>query len=127
MAVVSATSNGVEETAAETTAAKKGWLSKRTQFTYRWKPAWFVLKETQLLYGDNEKEDHKKINLVGASIKPVEDSGSQFSWTVTPKESKRIYFLRASSAEEQEEWMQAICTALMSSSSGHASHTCIIQ
>ena len=34
---------------------KKGWLSKRTQFTHRWKPAWFQLKDTQLVYGENEE------------------------------------------------------------------------
>ena len=54
MAVVSATSNGTVENVVEEND-RKGWLLKRTHFTYRWKLAWFELKESMLVYGDNEK------------------------------------------------------------------------
>lgn len=54
MAVVSATSNGTVEKVVEAND-KKGWLLKRTHFTYRWKLAWFELKDSVLVYGDNEK------------------------------------------------------------------------
>lgn len=54
-AVESATSNGTNANSAEIKDEKKGWLSKRTQFTHRWKPTWFQLNETQLVYGENEE------------------------------------------------------------------------
>ena len=54
MAVESATSNGADENS-KLKEDKKGWLSKRTHFTHRWKTTWFQLKDTQLLYGQNEE------------------------------------------------------------------------
>lgn len=51
---MSATSNGTVENGVDA-IDKKGWLLKRTHFTYRWKLAWFELKDSMLVYGDNEK------------------------------------------------------------------------
>ncbi|CAB1340411.1 unnamed protein product [Coregonus sp. 'balchen'] len=85
MAVVSATSNGADENSFAVKEDKKGWLSKRTHFTHRWKPAWFQLKETKLLYGENEED------------------------------RKRTFFLRAGTTSEQQGWMEAICEAQLSS------------
>ncbi|XP_015209860.2 uncharacterized protein [Lepisosteus oculatus] len=127
MAVVPATSNGVAENTNGTIRVKKGWLSKRTQFTHRWKPAWFVLKETELLYGDNEEEPRKTINMVGAHIGAGDGRDTQYSWTVTPKDSKRTFFLRAGSEAEQQEWMQAICEVMLGSSNARHLRACAIQ
>ncbi|XP_041105377.1 pleckstrin homology-like domain-containing protein [Polyodon spathula] len=127
MAEAPATSNGVIRDSAVLAADKQGWLSKRTQFTHRWKPVWFVLKETQLLYGENEKEAQKKINLLGAHVKEVDGNEMTFTWTITPKGGKRTFFLKANSESEQREWIQAICDALVKSSAGHASSTCTVQ
>lgn len=56
MAGASATSNGaIEKHSEEVEEAKKGWLSKKTHFTRRWKPVWFQIKDSQLYYGGKEK------------------------------------------------------------------------
>ncbi|KAJ8275006.1 hypothetical protein COCON_G00096310 [Conger conger] len=125
MAVVSATSNGLVENTTETKENKKGWLSKRTHFSYRWKPAWFEVTETKLLYGENEEEPQKTINLIGAEVEALEGDGA-FGWTITPKDSSRTFFLRASSEAEQRGWMLAICEAQLSSTE-HASNACVVQ
>uniref|UniRef100_A0A3B1KIZ7 PH domain-containing protein n=1 Tax=Astyanax mexicanus TaxID=7994 RepID=A0A3B1KIZ7_ASTMX len=94
MAVVSATSNGsTEKRLEEAEGGKSGWLSKKTQFTRRWRPAWFQIQESRLIYGGNDR---------------------------------RTFFLRAGSAEEQQEWMVAICEAQMSSGE-HSSNACVVQ
>ncbi|KAG5276602.1 hypothetical protein AALO_G00107560 [Alosa alosa] len=120
MAVVSATSNGTVEN------DRKGWLLKRTHFTYRWKLAWFELKDSLLVYGDNEKRLHKAINLVGAEMEPLEGNTS-FGWTITPGDSShRTFFLRASTEEEQQQWMEAICEAQLRSGE-QGPNACVLQ
>ncbi|KAG9283097.1 kinesin-related protein 1 [Astyanax mexicanus] len=126
MAVVSATSNGsTEKRLEEAEGGKSGWLSKKTQFTRRWRPAWFQIQESRLIYGGNEQTAAKIISLIGAQIEALEDDG-RFGWTITPKNSRRTFFLRAGSAEEQQEWMVAICEAQMSSGE-HSSNACVVQ
>ncbi|XP_036438693.1 pleckstrin homology-like domain-containing protein [Colossoma macropomum] len=122
MAVVSATSNGATEDAE---GSKAGWLSKKTQFTRRWRPAWFQINQSRLLYGPNEKTAAKTISLIGARVEALEDDG-RFGWAITPKNSKRTFFLRAGSAEEQQEWMVAVCEAQIKSGK-HASNACVVQ
>ena len=39
----------------ETAVEMKGWLMKRTRFTHHWKKQWFVLKNVELYYGDDEQ------------------------------------------------------------------------
>ncbi|KAL0967276.1 hypothetical protein UPYG_G00250200 [Umbra pygmaea] len=126
MAVVSATSNGVDEKSIAINEGKKGWLSKRTQYTHRWKKAWFELTDSQLLYGEDEKKRLKIINLVGAVVETVEGRDGSFEWTVTPKDRKRTYFVRATSTAEQQEWMEAICEAQLISRDP-ATKTCVLQ
>ncbi|KAI1897382.1 hypothetical protein AGOR_G00082730 [Albula goreensis] len=125
MAVVSATSNGLAENTTETKENRKGWLSKRTHFTYRWKPAWFEVTETKLMYGDSKEVPQKTINLIGAEVAATEGDRA-YGWTITPKHSRRTYFLRARSEAEQQGWMLAICEAQLSSRD-HASNACVVQ
>ncbi|KAL6486650.1 hypothetical protein MHYP_G00060420 [Metynnis hypsauchen] len=122
MALVSATSNGATEDAE---GSKAGWLSKKTQFTRRWRPAWFQIQQSKLLYGANEKSSAKTISLIGARVEAQEADG-RFGWTITPKNSKRTFFLRADSAEEQQEWMVAVCEAQIKSGE-HAPNACVVQ
>ncbi|XP_053470660.1 pleckstrin homology-like domain-containing protein [Ictalurus furcatus] len=126
MAGTSATSNGAtEKRSEEAKEAKKGWLSKKTIFTRRWKPAWFQIKDSRLYYGGNQKNPVKSISLIGAEIEALEQDGG-FDWTIKPQGSKRTFFLRAGSAEEQQQWMMAICEVQMSSGE-HASNACVVQ
>ncbi|XP_036406062.1 pleckstrin homology-like domain-containing protein [Megalops cyprinoides] len=122
---VSATSNGALENTSETVESKTGWLSKRTHFTYRWKPAWFKLGETKLLYGDKEEETRKSIDLVGAKV-DVMDGDGVFGWTVTPKDGKRTFCLRAGSELERQDWMLAICQAQLRARA-QPSNACVLQ
>ncbi|XP_066532455.1 pleckstrin homology-like domain-containing protein [Hoplias malabaricus] len=128
MAEGCATSNGAGEKRLEDPEEEKGksgWLSKKTQFTRRWKPAWVQIKHSQLLYGANEQTAVKVIRLIGAQVEALEGEG-HFGWTITPKHSKRRFVLRADSAEEQQDWMVAICEAQMKSGE-HASNACVVQ
>ncbi|XP_027011169.2 pleckstrin homology-like domain-containing protein [Tachysurus fulvidraco] len=126
MAGTSATSNGAtEKRLEEAKGAKKGWLSKKTHFTRRWKQAWFQIKDSKLYYGENEKNPVKSISLIGAEIEALEHEGG-FDWTIRPQGSKRTFFLRAGSAEDQQQWMVAICEAQMSSRE-HTSNACVVQ
>ncbi|KAL2081841.1 hypothetical protein ACEWY4_021659 [Coilia grayii] len=128
MAVVSATSNGSVENTVER-IVKKGWLLKRSHFTYRWKLAWFELKDNMLAYGDDEKRPHKTINLVGAEMEALQGHASSCGWTITPSgdgSRHRTYFLRASTVEEQQQWMEAICEARLRSGE-HGPHACVVQ
>ncbi|KAI4903134.1 hypothetical protein NFI96_033600 [Prochilodus magdalenae] len=126
MAVASATSNGsTGKRLEEAEESKTGWLSKRTHFTRRWRPAWFQIQDSKLFYGGNEKNASKAISLIGAQVEALKDDG-RFGWTVTPKNSNRTFFLRADSAEEQQEWMVAICEAQMKSGA-HTSNACVVQ
>ncbi len=56
----------------------------------------------------------------------LEDDDGTFGWTLTPKHSKRTFTLRASTAEEQQAWMSAICEAQLTSE-GHSSNACVVQ
>lgn len=67
----------------------------------------------------------KSISLIGAEIEALEQDGG-FDWTIKPQGSKRTFFLRAGSAEEQQQWMVAICEEQMSSGE-HASNACVVQ
>ncbi|XP_063078748.1 pleckstrin homology-like domain-containing protein [Engraulis encrasicolus] len=134
MAVVSATSNGSVENTGER-VGKRGWLLKRSHFTHRWKRAWFELQDNILVYGDDEKRACKQINLLGAEMVLLkgEASSSCCGWTVTPsadgsrhRHQHRTYFLRASTAEEQQQWMEAICEARMRAGE-QMPHACVLQ
>ncbi|XP_067097314.1 pleckstrin homology-like domain-containing protein [Osmerus mordax] len=124
MAVESATSNGADENS-KLKEDKKGWLSKRTHFTHRWKTTWFQLKDTQLLYGQNEGKPVKSIDIVGAVVETDEGGGS-YGWTITPKDRSRTFYLRAESVVDQQGWMLAVCEAQLTSTE-HASNACVLQ
>ena len=34
---------------------KSGWLMKRSKVAHKWKKQWFLLKRTQLFYGENSQ------------------------------------------------------------------------
>lgn len=52
----SVSADGAEEdSSAAVKAERKGWLSKRSRFTNRWRRTWFELKDGQLLYGRSEE------------------------------------------------------------------------
>ncbi|KAI5090756.1 differentially expressed in FDCP 6-like [Silurus meridionalis] len=127
MAGASATSNGATEkrSGEAEKECKKGWLCKKTHFTRRWKPAWFQIKDSRLYYGGKEKYPVKSISLIGAGIE-AQDQDGHFDWTIRPQGSERAYFFRAGSAEEQQQWMVAICEAQMGSGE-HTSNACVIQ
>lgn len=67
----------------------------------------------------------KSISLIGAEIEALEQDG-HFAWTIRPQGSKRTFFLRAGSAEEQQQWMVAICEAQMSSGE-YTANACVVQ
>uniref|UniRef100_A0AAY4C452 PH domain-containing protein n=1 Tax=Denticeps clupeoides TaxID=299321 RepID=A0AAY4C452_9TELE len=117
MAGPPATSNGATE--------RKGRLLKRAHFTRRWKPTWFRMVESKLLYGGKPENLHKTINLVGADVRLV-DCDPNFGWSITPKDGGRTFFLRASTAEEQQAWMESICEAQLASQE-HGSNACVLQ
>uniref|UniRef100_A0A8C2JR97 Si:ch73-111k22.3 n=1 Tax=Cyprinus carpio TaxID=7962 RepID=A0A8C2JR97_CYPCA len=127
MALESATSNGTtdENHPEESDGRIKGWLFKKTHYTKRWKMMWFHIRDAQLVYGFNEKSAEKAINLVGAKVEMLEGDG-KLGWTVTPKHSTRSFMLQASTAEEQQAWMSAICEAQLSSEQ-HSSNACVLQ
>lgn len=54
------------------------------------------------------------------------DGEDTFGWTVTPRDSKRTFFLMADAAEERQAWMTAICEAQLSSKD-HNSNACVVQ
>lgn len=59
-------------------------------------------------------------------MEPLEGNTS-FGWTITPGDSShRTFFLRASTQEEQQQWMEAICEAQMRSQE-HVSNACVVQ
>ncbi|TSP57644.1 Pleckstrin homology domain-containing family A member 6 [Bagarius yarrelli] len=126
MAGSSATSNGAtEKHLIKAENGKNGWLSKKTQFTRRWKPVWFQIKDSKLFYGETEKNPVKSISLVGAEIEALEKDGG-LGWIIRPHGGKRSFFFRAESAEEQQQWMEAICEAQMSSGERTA-NACVVQ
>lgn len=65
------------------------------------------------------------MSLIGAEIVAQEQDGC-FGWTIKPQGSKRTFYLRAGSAEEQQQWMVAICEAQMGSGE-HALNACVVQ
>lgn len=59
-------------------------------------------------------------------MEPLE-GGASFGWTITPGDGgQRTFFLRASTEEEQQQWMEAICEAQLRSQD-HGSHACVVQ
>ncbi|KAG9347380.1 hypothetical protein JZ751_004947 [Albula glossodonta] len=90
---------------------------------------WVTAKELEEQL-DAEKEGallvpQKTINLIGAEVAATEGDRA-YGWTITPKHSRRTYFLRAKSEAEQQGWMLAICEAQLSSRD-HASNACVVQ
>ncbi|CAL8312396.1 unnamed protein product [Lota lota] len=102
---------------------KSGWLSKRTHFTLRWKPTWFHLKGSRLMYGETEQSPVKTIHLVGAEVGSAEDP---LGWTIITKDRKRCYHLRAASAADHQSWLRDIFEAQIASAQ-HGTHTCVLQ
>lgn len=84
-----------------------------------------MVKVNSLAVGLFLQNPVKSISLIGAEIEALEQDG-RFDWTIRPQRSKRTFFLRAGSAEEQQQWMVAICEAQMSSGE-HASNACVVQ
>ncbi|KAI7799716.1 pleckstrin homology-like domain-containing protein [Triplophysa rosa] len=127
MAVESATSNGTtdESHSGEIEKCNKGWLLKKTHYTKRWKQLWFHIRDGNLFYGVNEESTEKAINLVGAKVELL-DGEDRFGWTITPRDSKRTFFLGTDAAEERQAWMTAICEAQLSSKD-HNSNACVVQ
>ncbi|XP_065125021.1 oxysterol-binding protein 1 [Paramisgurnus dabryanus] len=129
MAVESATSNGTtDENHPEEIIdkCKKGWLFKKTHYTKRWKVAWFHIRNGNLFYGVNEESTEKCINLAGANMDLLEGDDDRFGWTITPRDSKRTFFLSADAAEERQAWMTAICEEQLNSEQ-HNSNACVVQ
>ncbi|XP_067273408.1 pleckstrin homology-like domain-containing protein [Pseudorasbora parva] len=127
MALESATSNGTDENHPEEKVEwKEGWLFKKTLYTRRWKLMWFHIRDGLLIYGCNEKSAEKAINLVGAKVEMLEGDDGALGWTITPKDSKRTFMLRADGAEEQQACVTAICEAQLSSEQ-HSSNACVVQ
>ncbi|XP_029902591.1 PH domain-containing protein DDB_G0274775 [Myripristis murdjan] len=122
----SASAGGAEEdSSAAVKVERKGWLSKRSRFTSRWRRTWFELKDGQLLYGRSEEKPVKSIDLTGAVLETEEGPGT-FGWTITTRDSKRTFHLRAGSAAEQNSWMVCVCEAQIRSTPQGA-NACVLQ
>ncbi|CAM4690584.1 hypothetical protein PO909_010532 [Leuciscus waleckii] len=128
MASEAATSNGTtdENHPKEKDEWKEGWLFKKTRYTGRWELVWFQIRDGQLIYGCNEKSAEKAINLVGAKVEMLEGDDGTLGCTITPKDSKRTFTLRAEGAEEQQACVTAICEAQLSSEQ-HSAKACVVQ
>jgi hypothetical protein len=95
---------------------KEGYLNKKGDkgIVKGWKRRWFVLTSTyQLLY--SKDQDHSPINCIYldretvVATSPSEDKKyAKCCFQVSKKGQMRIYFLRAETEEERDEWIQLI-------------------
>lgn len=57
------------------------------------------------------------INVIGCKIEEMNSSENFFSFSISPKEGNRIYFLRAESQEKKDSWIKAIRSLSVDASS----------
>jgi hypothetical protein len=89
---------------------KQGWLMKQGGFIKNYQKRWFEIRGNMAFYyTDGSKKDRKgDFSLVHTSIGPDSSIGKQFCIKVTPEEKGRVFYLIASSNEDQEEWINAL-------------------
>ena len=91
------------------TTVKSGYLEKKGEKRKTWKKRWFVLRSSKLAYYKNEKEYQLLRFIDVGDIKTVasvelKKSVNTFG-IVTPK---RTFYVRASSRQEMESWIQVL-------------------
>lgn len=89
---------------------KKGWLVKQGGFIKSYQKRWFELRgNVAHYYVDESKKDKKgDFSLLHTSVEPDFSTGKAFAIKVTPEDKGRVFYLVASSAEDQEEWINAL-------------------
>lgn len=105
----------------------KGWLLKRSKLSRKWKKQWFLLKNTDLLYGDTPETATKQIALNDAEISESNIDKKEHTFRIKAKENNRNFYMQADSENTQHEWMQAICFAKAAGRDGENSQACVIQ
>lgn len=105
----------------------KGWLMKRTKISRKWKKQWFLLKNTDLHYGNSPEDAEKKIPLTNAEISESNVDKKPHAFSIKSKENGRTYYIQADTNSSQNDWMQAICFAKAAGQRGDNSQACVIQ
>ncbi|XP_033735199.1 PH domain-containing protein DDB_G0274775-like [Pecten maximus] len=105
----------------------KGWLMKRSKMSKKWKKQWFLLKNTELLYGDTPEQTSKKIPLTNSEISETNLDKKNFAFRIKSKDIKRTFYIHADNENTQNEWMQAICFAKAAGRHGDMSQACVLQ
>ncbi|XP_069118595.1 interactor protein for cytohesin exchange factors 1-like [Argopecten irradians] len=105
----------------------KGWLMKRSKMSKKWKKQWFLLKNTELLYGDTPEQTSKRIPLTNSEISETNLDKKNFAFRIKSKDIKRTFYIHADNENTQNEWMQAICFAKAAGRHGDMSQACVLQ
>ncbi|XP_013409843.1 uncharacterized protein LOC106173303 [Lingula anatina] len=111
-----------------------GWLHKRSKLSRKWCKKWCLLYKTDLLYGDQPEDQNKiprakmkAVSLVGAEIAESDIDNKINGFSIKPKGKKRTFYFCADTAQEQINWMEAICLAKISNRTTDNSEACVIQ
>lgn len=94
-----------------TTRVVEGYLTKKGEISHIWKKKYFLLRDSTLLYSENNALDNaKEISLTNNIVHVTggsEDSAISFQLEV----SGRVYFLQTSNHIEQQKWVKALRAA----------------
>lgn len=105
----------------------KGWLMKRSKLTKKWKKQWFLLRNTNLVYGNTAEDADKNIPLTNAEIANSSVDRKSYAFSIKSKENGRTYYMHAETEASQNDWMQAVCFAKAAGQKGDNSQACILQ
>ncbi|XP_060079502.1 PH domain-containing protein DDB_G0274775-like [Ylistrum balloti] len=105
----------------------KGWLMKRSKMSKKWKKQWFLLKNTELAYGDTPEQTSKRIPLTNSEISETNIDKKNYAFRIKSKDIKRTFYIHADNENIQNEWMQAICFAKAAGRHGDMSQACVVQ
>lgn len=89
---------------------KEGYLIKQGGLVKNWKRRWFVLEGCNLHYYENEDKSKFKdsISLLNCQITPYDNIKDKEYCIQIEGLGKRTYYLCASNAIEQKEWINAL-------------------
>jgi PH domain/PX domain/Permuted papain-like amidase enzyme, YaeF/YiiX, C92 family len=97
---------------------KAGWLVKRGDKFHTWRTRFFVLKTGYLAYYRDvgRKEPIREMYVEGVCASAVPDSkySREFCFEVTLPNTKRVFVLRASSADERDSWINSFAEMTLS-------------
>ncbi|XP_034323164.1 interactor protein for cytohesin exchange factors 1-like [Crassostrea angulata] len=105
----------------------KGYLWKRTKLSRKWKKQWFILRNSDLLYGNTPETAVKNIPLSNAEISETDVDKKDHAFRIKPKDNGRTFYIQAENENVQNDWMQAICFAKAAGHHGDNSQACTIQ